>query len=155
MRLVRQNLAKMTDGTHSCGLLTGINWGTACDPGIERFAVVPCRDHPGELLAFYLKPFSNRRVKPTRSGAVRDIWIKDDPEKTDHYQPEDEIIHLEVLGWHAICARPRPSPVEFIGFRIYLHDWRLLGDRSRCVPVMGKRPSSRPLSGLRPQAGRP
>jgi hypothetical protein len=30
----------------------------------------------------------------TVSGAVRDIWIKDDPERLDRYQPEDEIIRL-------------------------------------------------------------
>jgi hypothetical protein len=30
----------------------------------------------------------------TVSGAVRDIWIKDDPEKPERYQPDDEIIQL-------------------------------------------------------------
>jgi hypothetical protein len=30
----------------------------------------------------------------TVSGAVRDIWIKDDPEEPDRYQPEDETIRL-------------------------------------------------------------
>lgn len=30
----------------------------------------------------------------TVSGAVRDIWITDDPEEPDRYQPEDEMIRL-------------------------------------------------------------
>jgi hypothetical protein len=30
----------------------------------------------------------------TVSGAVRDIWIKDDAEEPDRYKPEDEVIQL-------------------------------------------------------------
>jgi hypothetical protein len=30
----------------------------------------------------------------TVSGMVRDIWIKDTPEKPDRYKPEDEVIRL-------------------------------------------------------------
>ena len=30
----------------------------------------------------------------TVAGAVRDIWIEDDPEKPDCYKPDDEIIRL-------------------------------------------------------------